>query len=162
MREMHLKPLDPKDIKLEDVKVVEHEDEFVVHEVEENLSKKPPRPKSNKRPANRQKEEEWREERSNSRESPRMKLEEEKKEKKPIQKRDFTFGNEKAKEDQNPLPWRKVKNLLKDQIQKSEEDRFPILNYKYEKDMWTAFPHTVKEYEFMYEKLESDFKLLEP
>ena len=132
MREMHLKPLDPKDIKLEDVKVEEHEDEFVVHEVEENLSKKPPRPKSNKRPANRQKEEEWRqersksrdspraksnrrpanrqkeeewrEERSNSRESPRMKLEEEKKEKKPIQKRDFTFGNEKAKEDQNPLP----------------------------------------------------------
>jgi len=73
MREMHLKPLDPKDIKLEDVKVEEHEDEFVVHEVEENLSKKPPRPKSNKRPANRQKEEEWRQERSKSRDSPRAK-----------------------------------------------------------------------------------------
>ena len=51
---------------------------------------------------------------------------------------------------------------MKDVIQKSEEDWFPILNYKYEKQMKTAFPHTVKEYEFMFDKLETDFKLLEP
>lgn len=87
MREMQLKPIDPKDIRLEEEeKVEEHEDEFVVHEVEETLSKKPPWPKSNWRPANRQKEDEWRQERSKSRdkESPWINKEEEKKEKKPI------------------------------------------------------------------------------
>ena len=81
---MHLKPLDPKDIILEEEKVEEHEDEFVVHEVEEQLSKKPPRPKSNRWPANWHKEDEWRQERSKSRDKQSPKKEEEKKEKKPI------------------------------------------------------------------------------